>query len=110
MTDMLSGATVRAADRRPVRTDALRARASRQVQRAMRRSTLFAGAWMAQIRAITHFRMSGATMRRVGLIVPSDFQLLSLAPLAAFELVNLPSAQSGYEIQLLSEHGGTVRS
>jgi transcriptional regulator GlxA family with amidase domain len=49
-------------------------------------------------------------MRRVGLIVPNDFQLLNLAPLAAFELVRLPSAQSQYEIHLLSEHGGPVRS
>src|SRR5271170_7377618 len=102
MTDMLSGATVQAADRRPVRTGTLRARAFRQAQRAMRRSTLFAGAWVAQIRATALYRMSGAAMRRVGLIVPSDFQLLSLAPLAAFELVNLPSAQSLYEIHLLS--------
>jgi hypothetical protein len=30
-------------------------------------------------------------MHRVGLIVPYDFQLLSLAPLAAFELAKLPS-------------------
>jgi transcriptional regulator GlxA family with amidase domain len=49
-------------------------------------------------------------MHRVGLIVPYDFQLLSLAPLAAFELAKLPSAGSPYEIVLLSEHGGPVRS
>jgi transcriptional regulator GlxA family with amidase domain len=65
---------------------------------------------MAQIRATAVYQMSGATMRRVGLIVPNDFQLLNLAPLAAFELVNLPPAQSRYEIHLLSEHGGPVRS
>jgi transcriptional regulator GlxA family with amidase domain len=54
--------------------------------------------------------LSGATMHRVGLIVPNEFQLLSLAPLAAFELATLPSTPSPYEIVLLSEHGGLVRS
>jgi transcriptional regulator GlxA family with amidase domain len=49
-------------------------------------------------------------MHRVGLIVPHDFQLLSLAPLAAFELAKPPSAESPYELVLLSEHGGLVRS
>jgi transcriptional regulator GlxA family with amidase domain len=49
-------------------------------------------------------------MHRVGLIVPHDFQLLSLAPLAAFELANLPSAEAHYEVVLLSELGGPVRS
>jgi transcriptional regulator GlxA family with amidase domain len=49
-------------------------------------------------------------MHRVGLVVPNDFQLLNLAPLSAFELVRLPSGQSRYEIHLLSEHGGVVRS
>jgi transcriptional regulator GlxA family with amidase domain len=49
-------------------------------------------------------------MRRVGLIVPNDFQLLNLAPLAAFELVNLPSTPFQYEVHLLSEHGGPIRS
>src|ERR1700682_4618965 len=54
-------------------------------------------------------------MHRVGLIVPHDFQLLSLAPLAAFEmtafeLAKLPPASPHYDLHLLSEHGGPVRS
>jgi transcriptional regulator GlxA family with amidase domain len=89
---MLSGAKVPAADRQPTPTGDLRALVD------------------AQVRATTPTRMSGATMRRVGLIVPNDFQLLNLAPLAAFELVKPPSAQAQYEIHLLSEHGGIVRS
>jgi transcriptional regulator GlxA family with amidase domain len=54
-------------------------------------------------------------MHRVGLIVPHHFQLLSLAPLTAFEmtafeLAKLPPAPTHYDIRLLSEHGGPVRS
>ena len=54
-------------------------------------------------------------MHRVGLIVPRDFQLLSLAPLAAFEMTAFElakplSAPARYDLHLLSEHGGPVRS
>jgi transcriptional regulator GlxA family with amidase domain len=54
-------------------------------------------------------------MHRVGLIVPHGFQLLSLAPLTAFEMTGFglakpPPAPPHYDIHLLSEHGGPVRS
>jgi transcriptional regulator GlxA family with amidase domain len=54
-------------------------------------------------------------MHRIGLIVPNDFQLLSLAPMAAFEMTAskppcLPPARPHYDLHLLSEHGGPVRS
>ncbi|SCB45653.1 GlxA family transcriptional regulator [Rhizobium lusitanum] len=49
-------------------------------------------------------------MHRVGFIVPRGFQLMSLAALTAFEIVNLPPADQCYDIHLLSEHGGPVRS
>jgi transcriptional regulator GlxA family with amidase domain len=49
-------------------------------------------------------------MHRVGFIVPQKFQLMSLAALTAFEIVNLPPAGQRYDIHLLSEHGGPVRS
>ncbi len=49
-------------------------------------------------------------MHRVGFIVPQRFQLMSLAALTAFEIVNLPPADQRYDIPLLSEHGGPVRS
>jgi transcriptional regulator GlxA family with amidase domain len=49
-------------------------------------------------------------MHRVGFIVPQGFQLMSLAALTAFELANLPPAGQRYDIHLLSEHGGLVRS
>ncbi|NTF47011.1 GlxA family transcriptional regulator [Rhizobium rhizogenes] len=49
-------------------------------------------------------------MHRVGFIVPQRFQLMSLAALTAFEIVNLPPAGPRYDIRLLSEHGGLVRS
>src|SRR5260221_3154777 len=61
------------------------------------------------------FRRLGATMHRVGLIVPHDFQLLSVAPLTAFEmtafeLAKPPPAAPHYDLHMLSEHGGLVRS
>src|SRR5229473_1466872 len=49
-------------------------------------------------------------MHRVGFIVPQRVQLMSLAALTAFEIVNLPPADQRYDIHLLSEHGGPVRS
>jgi transcriptional regulator GlxA family with amidase domain len=49
-------------------------------------------------------------MHRVGFIVPQKFQMMSLAALTAFEVVNLPPADQRYDIHLLSEHGGAVRS
>ena len=54
-------------------------------------------------------------MYRVGLIVPNGFQLLSLAPLTAFEMTGFglakpPPVDSRYDLHLLSEHGGPVRS
>jgi transcriptional regulator GlxA family with amidase domain len=54
-------------------------------------------------------------MHRVGLIVPHGFQLLSLAPLTAFEMTGFGLAKplpapSHYDLHFLSEHGGPVRS
>lgn len=49
-------------------------------------------------------------MHRVGLILPRDFQLLSLAPLTAFELATLQTARPRYDLHVLSERGGLVRS
>ncbi|SAL09255.1 AraC family transcriptional regulator [Caballeronia peredens] len=49
-------------------------------------------------------------MHRVGFIVPQRFQMMSLAALTAFEIVNMPPKGPCYEIHLLSEHGGPVQS
>src|SRR5258708_38939000 len=53
-------------------------------------------------------------MHGVGLIVQHGFQLLSLAPLTAFEMTGFglakpPPAHPHYDIHLLSELGGPVR-
>ena len=48
-------------------------------------------------------------MHRVGFIVPQKFQMMSLAALTAFEVVNLPPADQRYDIRLLSEHGADSR-
>src|SRR6266702_6334760 len=70
---------------------------------------------MTPTRLLSTFRTLGVVMHRVGLIVPHDFQLLSLAPLTAFEmtgsgLAKPPQVHPHYDIHLLSEHGGPVRS
>ena len=49
-------------------------------------------------------------VRRIGVIVFPGFQILDLAPIAAFELANLYAGRAVYEVELLSEHGGLVRS
>src|SRR6266704_2627511 len=54
-------------------------------------------------------------MHRVGLIVPHGFQILSVAPVTAFEMTALglakpPPVHPHYDLHLLSEHGGPVRS
>ncbi|GGD75704.1 MULTISPECIES: GlxA family transcriptional regulator [Rhizobium] len=49
-------------------------------------------------------------MRRIGLILEDGFQLMGLAALAAFELANAELGEEGYQLTVLSEHGGTVRS
>lgn len=51
-----------------------------------------------------------APARRIGVIVFPGFQILDLAPIAAFELANLYAGRPVYEVELLSEHGGLVRS
>jgi transcriptional regulator GlxA family with amidase domain len=49
-------------------------------------------------------------MHRVGLILPHDFQLLNLAPLTVFEIAAMTPAQPHYDLHLLSEQGGSLRS
>ncbi|WP_416067573.1 GlxA family transcriptional regulator [Rhizobium sp. ZK1] len=49
-------------------------------------------------------------MRQVALVLEHGFQLMGLAALAAFELANAELGDDGYQLTVLSEHGGTVRS
>lgn len=49
-------------------------------------------------------------MHRIGLILPYDFQLLNLAPLTVFELAEMSPDPPHYDLRLLSEHGGPLRS
>ncbi|MFT4435782.1 GlxA family transcriptional regulator [Caballeronia sp. 15715] len=49
-------------------------------------------------------------MKTIGIIVYPDFQVLGLAVSTVFEFANATVAQPAYEVKLLSEHGGSVRS
>jgi transcriptional regulator GlxA family with amidase domain len=49
-------------------------------------------------------------MQRVGFVVPSGFQVLSLSMLTVLEFANRAMGEPAYEIELLSETGGLVRS
>ena len=49
-------------------------------------------------------------MKTIGIIVYPDFQVLGLAVSTVFEFANMTVGETAYEVQLVSEHGGSVRS
>ncbi|WP_144143877.1 GlxA family transcriptional regulator [Paraburkholderia sp. BCC1884] len=49
-------------------------------------------------------------MRRVGVVVFPGFQILDMVAVSIFELANLEGGQPEYEVEIISEHGGMVRS
>jgi transcriptional regulator GlxA family with amidase domain len=49
-------------------------------------------------------------MQRIGLIVVPGFQVMSLAVLSVFEFANMEMGEPVYDVRLLSETGGSIRS
>jgi len=49
-------------------------------------------------------------MHKIGFVVSPGFQLMSFAALSAFEFANLSAEEPFYELSILSEAGGAVRS
>jgi transcriptional regulator GlxA family with amidase domain len=49
-------------------------------------------------------------MQRIGFIVLSGFQMLSVSSLSVFELANWETGEPVYDVHLLSETGGSIRS
>jgi len=49
-------------------------------------------------------------MKRIGLVVFPGFQILDMVALTVFEMANTAAPRPAYRIELLSEHGGLVRS
>jgi transcriptional regulator GlxA family with amidase domain len=49
-------------------------------------------------------------MQRIGFIVLPGFQMLSVSALSVFELANLEMGEPVYDLHLLSETGGSIRS
>lgn len=49
-------------------------------------------------------------MRHVGVVVFPGFQILDMVAVAVFELANLEAGRPEYEVEIISEHGGMVRS
>jgi transcriptional regulator GlxA family with amidase domain len=49
-------------------------------------------------------------MQRVGFVVLPGFQMLSVSALSVFEMANRETARPVYDVHLLSETGGSVRS
>lgn len=49
-------------------------------------------------------------MRRIGFIAYPNFQILSLCTLSAFETANIVAREPLYELKMLSETGGTIRT
>src|SRR5271163_2013763 len=56
------------------------------------------------------FGTSGGDMRRIGIVVFPGFQLMSLAAAPVFELANALQETADYDVRLISEAGGAVRS
>ncbi len=51
-----------------------------------------------------------SAVRRIGIVVFPDFQLFGLTAATVFELANTVHGADTYEVRILSEHGGPVRS
>lgn len=49
-------------------------------------------------------------MQRIGFVVSEGFQIVGIAAQAVFEFANRGAAEAPYEMHMLSEHGGLVRS
>jgi transcriptional regulator GlxA family with amidase domain len=49
-------------------------------------------------------------MQRIGFVVPEGFQMIGLAAQAVFEFANRVAGRPVYEVRVLSENGGLVRS
>src|SRR5437868_359199 len=60
---------------------------------------------------IRRFRTSRArVMKRIGFTVFPGYQLMGLAALSVFEFTNLQRREPAYEVHLLSESGGPIRT
>ena len=49
-------------------------------------------------------------MQRIGFVLPEGFQMMGLAAQAVFEYSNRVAGRTVYEVRVLSEKGGAVRS
>lgn len=49
-------------------------------------------------------------MQRIGFVVIEGFQLIGLAAQSVFEYANMAAGRSVYEVRVISEHGGSVRT
>src|SRR5260370_16850012 len=49
-------------------------------------------------------------MHRIGLVICPGVQVLSLAPISVFEMANVTSRKAIYDVRLVSESGGPVRT
>src|SRR6266702_4488702 len=52
----------------------------------------------------------GGFMQRIGFVIPEGFQMIGLAAQAVFEYSNRVAGKGVYEVRVLSEKGGAVRS
>ena len=49
-------------------------------------------------------------MKRLGIVVYPNFQIMSLAALPVFEFANMPPQEPHYDVRIISETGGSIRS
>src|ERR1700680_4935182 len=69
---------------------------------------------MAEMTYIVRFRdthsLRRILMQRIGFVIPEGFQMIGLAAQAVFEYSNRVAGKGVYEVRVLSEKGGAVRS
>jgi len=52
----------------------------------------------------------GGIVQRIGFVLFPGYSVMSLSAIAAFEVANMLVAKPAYDIRLLSEHGGLIRT
>ena len=55
-------------------------------------------------------KYSPPVMHRVALVVVGDFQIMSCAAVAAFDIANFFAGKTFYNVHVISESGGVARS
>jgi transcriptional regulator GlxA family with amidase domain len=65
---------------------------------------------LSQMSYMQRFKTRRGDMKRIGMVLFPNFQVMNLASIPVFEFANLDADKPAYELHLLSETGGPMRS